>query len=100
MNQQRILIVDDEEPMRRLIATNLKASGYRITTAPDGNEALQLLDEHQFDLLLLDIYMPGPNGFEVLAKVRSYASTPILMVSCRTRETTGPAPWTSAQTTT
>ena len=86
MNHQRILIVDDEEPMRRLIATNLKASGYHITTAPDGNEALQLLDEHQFDLLLLDINMPGPNGFEVLAKVRSYASTPILMVSCRTRE--------------
>jgi len=86
MNHQRILIVDDEDPMRRLIATNLKASGYRITTAPDGDEALQLLDEHQFDLLLLDINMPGPNGFEVLAKVRSYASTPILMVSCRTRE--------------
>jgi CheY-like chemotaxis protein len=58
MNQQRRLIVYDEEPMRRLIATNLKASGYRITTAADGNEALQLLDERQFDLLLLDINMP------------------------------------------
>jgi two-component system, OmpR family, KDP operon response regulator KdpE len=86
MTQQRILIADDEEPMRRLIMSNLKASGYRVQTAADGNEALQLIDEHQFDLLLLDVNMPGPNGFEVLAKVRSESSTPILMVSGRSRE--------------
>ena len=84
MNQQRILIVDDEEPMRRLIATNLKASGYRIRTAADGNEALQLLDEHQFDLLLLDINMPRLDGVEVLRHLRQdprTAQLPVIMLT-------------------
>jgi DNA-binding response OmpR family regulator len=86
MTQQRILIADDEEPMRRLIASNLKASGYRVETASDGYEALQLIDAHHFDLLLLDVNMPGPNGFEVIENVRRDTATPILMVSGRSRE--------------
>ncbi len=86
MSQQKILVVDDEEPMRRLIAQNLKASGYRVQTAVDGSEALQLIDQHQFDLLLLDVNMPGPNGFEVVRQVRRGTTTPILMVSARARE--------------
>ena len=86
MTTHRILIVDDEEPMRRLIATNLRVSGYRVQTAADGIEALHLVDEHQFDLLLLDVNIPGPNGFEVVRKIRGDVGTPILMVSGRTRE--------------
>src|SRR5438477_9998550 len=60
MTQQNILVVDDEAPMRRLLASNLRASGYAVRAAADGLEALKLLDEHPFDLLLLDINMPGP----------------------------------------
>jgi two-component system KDP operon response regulator KdpE len=86
MTHHTILVVDDEAPMRRLLASNLSMSGYDVQTAADGNEALQLMDEHQFDLLLLDINLPGPDGFAVVERIRSEATLPIMMVSARGRE--------------
>jgi two-component system, OmpR family, KDP operon response regulator KdpE len=86
MAQQNILVVDDEAPMRKLLSTNLKASGYTVLAAEDGTEALKLIEEHPFDLLLLDVNMPGPNGFQVLEAVRRSAEMPILMLSGRVRE--------------
>ena len=86
MAQQNILVVDDEAPMRKLLSTNLKASGYTVVAAADGTEALKLIEEHPFDLLLLDVNMPGPNGFQVLEAVRRSAEMPILVLSGRVRE--------------
>lgn len=86
MTRQTILVVDDEEPMRRLIANNLKASGYRVQTGADGNQALRLIDEYPFDLLVLDVNMPGPSGLQVLERVRSDGAVPVLIVSGRSRE--------------
>jgi two-component system KDP operon response regulator KdpE len=86
LTQQRILVVDDEAPMRKLLSTNLKASGYAVRSASDGAEALNLIDEHSFDLVLLDINMPGPNGLQVLEAVRRDAQMPVLIVSARGRE--------------
>ena len=86
MTQHNILVVDDEAPMRKLLSTNLKASGYTVLAAADGTEALKLIEEHPFDLLLLDVNMPGPNGFQVLEAVRRSAEMPILMLSGRVRE--------------
>ena len=86
MTQHNILVVDDEAPMRKLLSTNLKASGYTVLAAEDGTEALKLIEEHPFDLLLLDVNMPGPNGFQVLEAVRRSAEMPILMLSGRVRE--------------
>ena len=86
MTQQSILVVDDEAPMRKLLASNLKASGYAVRAAADGLEALHLIEEHPFDLLLLDVNMPGPNGLQILEAVRRGTAVPILMVSARGRE--------------
>src|SRR5690348_8414676 len=86
MTHQAILVVDDEAPMRKLLSGNLKASGYDVRAAADGTEALQLIEEHPFDLLLLDVNMPGPNGLQVLEEVRRAAKLPILMISARSRE--------------
>jgi two-component system, OmpR family, KDP operon response regulator KdpE len=86
MTQQRILVVDDEEPMRKLLSSNLKASGYAVRSAADGTEALRVIEEHPFDLLLLDITMPGPSGLQVLEAVRRDAQMPVLMLSGRGRE--------------
>jgi two-component system KDP operon response regulator KdpE len=86
MTQQCILVVDDEAPMRKLLSSNLKASGYAVHTAADGTEALKVVDEHTFDLLLLDINMPGPNGVQVLQAVRRGLELPVLMLSGRGRE--------------
>lgn len=66
MTSQRILVVDDEAPMRKLLNGNLRTSGYQVLTAADGSEALKLIEEHTLDLVLLDLNVPGPNGFQVL----------------------------------
>jgi DNA-binding response OmpR family regulator len=83
MRQQNILVVDDEAPMRKLLSSNLKAAGYTVHTAADGSEALKLIDERVFDLLLVDVSMPGPSGFQVLEAVRRDAEIPVLIVSGR-----------------
>ena len=87
MTQRRILVVDDEAPMRKLLSTNLKASGYDVSAAADGAEALDLLDHHPFDLLLLDLTLPGPGGLQILETVRRKGRMPVLIVSGRGRET-------------
>ena len=87
MSQQRVLVVDDEAPMRKYISTNLKARGYDVLMAEDGTEALKLIDEHTIDLLILDIMMPGPDGLEVLRRVRRDMDVPVVMLSARGRET-------------
>jgi two-component system, OmpR family, KDP operon response regulator KdpE len=66
--------------------TAQKARGYAVRLAADGTEALHLIEEHPFDLLLLDVNLPGPNGLQVLEAVRRSAEVPVLMVSCRARE--------------
>ena len=86
MTQQSILVVEDEAPMRKLLSSNLRANGYAVHAAADGSEALSLIDQHPFDLLLLDVNIPGPNGLQVLEAVRRYAETPVLMLSGRRRE--------------
>jgi two-component system, NarL family, sensor histidine kinase EvgS len=62
LTQQIILVADDETPMRKLLSSNLKASGYAVRTAADGTEALKLIDEHRFDLLLLESACLDPTG--------------------------------------
>jgi len=86
MTQQHILVVDDEPPMRKLLSINLKASGYAVRLAADGAEALKLIEEHPFDLLLLDINMAGPNGLQVLEAVRQTEEVLVLVLSGRGRE--------------
>src|SRR6266849_9336621 len=86
MSQQNILVVDDEAPMRKLLCNNLKASGYAVRSAVDGTEALKLIEEHPFDLLLLDVSIHGPNGLQVLEAVRRTEEVPVLVVSGRARE--------------
>jgi len=72
--------------MRKLLSSNLKASGFDVRTAADGSEALKLIDEHRFDLLLLDVGIPGPTGMQVLETVRRDTELPVLIVSGRGRE--------------
>jgi two-component system, OmpR family, KDP operon response regulator KdpE len=86
MARQVILVVDDEAPMRKYVAANLKARGYEVLAAGDGSEALKLLEEHGCDLVVLDIGIPGPDGFAVLSSLRRTMRVPVLMLSARGRE--------------
>lgn len=66
----RILIVDDEKPIRNLIRISLSNAGYQCDTAEDGNEALEKIDAGSYDLILLDIMLPEVDGFELMEYIR------------------------------
>lgn len=89
MNQSaiRVLIVDDEAAIRRAIRPPLAELGFQISEASRGEEALQLLHANTYDVVLLDINMPGIGGIETLRRIRGFAPRlPILMVTVRDGE--------------
>ena len=75
-----ILVVDDEEPFRRLLKKELTRKGYRVETAPDGGEAQQLLRDQVFDVILLDVVMPGVDGISLMKKLKEDPSSPPIIV--------------------
>jgi two-component system KDP operon response regulator KdpE len=87
MNPQRILIVDDEPPIRRLLRTALAAQDYRIDEAADGESALDFLKRNPADLVILDLGLPGMDGLEVIRRLRGEGNaTPIIILSSRDDE--------------
>src|SRR5215213_3159572 len=86
MPQAAILIVDDEELNRDGLARRLQRHDYEVAAAKNGREAIELLGGRRFDLVLLDVMMPGMNGLEVLKFLRrmdSLIDLPIIMVTAR-----------------
>jgi two-component system alkaline phosphatase synthesis response regulator PhoP len=85
MNDARhILVADDEENLARGIAENLLAEGYRVTTVGDGDAALAAMQDGGFDLVLLDVMMPGLDGFTVCQLARQQGiSTPVLFLTAK-----------------
>ena len=81
-----ILIVDDELQTRKFVGMNLKARGYRVLEAADGTEALKMFDERPVSLIMLDVLMPGPNGFEVCERIRQTSEVPIIMLTAKATE--------------
>jgi two-component system KDP operon response regulator KdpE len=82
----RILVVDDEPQIRRVMRTTLVARGYMVSTARNGEEALEKVREERFDLVLLDINMPGIGGMEACRIIRSRSDIPIVILSIRNAE--------------
>jgi len=84
---KRILVVDDELPIQRILRRNLSASGYDVLVANDGEQAVEMVRVHQPDLILLDICLPGKiDGLEVCRQVRLTMHTPIIVLSALTEE--------------
>ncbi len=83
MVKTRILVVDDEPGIRRYLQANLEDEGYTVLVATDGPEALKAFEMEQPDLVVLDITMPGMDGFEVCRRIREWSQTPIMMLSAR-----------------
>ena len=80
----RILVVDDIESNRDLLARRLETDGHRVTVAADGEQALEILGEQEFDLVLLDLMMPGLSGFDVLQRLKvdsELRDIPVIMIS-------------------
>jgi len=83
----RILVVDDEESIRRFVSFNLDKEGYSVETAEDGDIALRKAGEESYDLIVLDIMLPGIDGFEVLRRLRAAGQqVPVLFLSARDTE--------------
>ena len=78
-----ILVVDDEEPMLKLLRANLSVEGYQVVTTSNGMSALDLLEEYKPDLIVLDIMMPWQDGFQVLDLIRKRSSVPVIMLTAK-----------------
>ena len=82
----RILIVDDEQAIRRLLRTLLTAHGYTIVEAGSGEEALASAAQHRPDIVILDLGLPGIDGVEVTRRLRQWTDIPVIVLSVREQE--------------
>lgn len=82
----RVLIVDDETQMLSIVAFALETQGFSPATARSAEQAWQLISETSFDLLVLDVMLPGHSGIELARRVRAVSDVPILMVTARSDE--------------
>lgn len=82
-NRVCIMAVDDEPVVLRVLKGILEPEGYEVLLASDGSSALSLLDEHKPDLVLLDIMMPGLDGFQILNSIRERFNIPVIMLTAR-----------------
>jgi two-component system, OmpR family, phosphate regulon response regulator OmpR len=78
-----LLVVDDDRRIRALLSRFLVGEGYRVTTAESSREARAKLEGLNFDLLILDVMMPGENGFDLASAIRAGSAVPILMLTAR-----------------
>ncbi|MGZ8582653.1 MAG: response regulator [Actinomycetota bacterium] len=81
-----VLVVDDEPQILRGLRTNLRARGYEVVTAPDGEEALAVAARDRPDLAIVDLGLPGIDGVEVIEGIRAWSRMPILVLSARDQE--------------
>ena len=84
---EHLLVVDDDREIRRLIEEYLTQAGYRVSSAADGKAMRRLMEQHRFDLLVLDLMLPGEDGLSLCRDLRSRSSNlPILMLTARGSE--------------
>lgn len=83
---EKILIADDEELMRQLVADFLRPEGYEVLEAADGKQALEIFNDQKPDLVLLDVMMPGYDGWTVCREIRRTSTVPIVMITAKDEE--------------
>ena len=86
---KKILAVDDERHIVRLVQVNMERAGYQVVTAFDGREAMEKIEADKPDLVILDVMMPYMDGFEVLQTLRQNASTrdlPVIMLTAKAQD--------------
>ena len=83
----RILVVDDEKVMVKGIRFNLENDGYQVDVGYDGREAVELARDPDYDLIILDLMMPGLDGLEACMEIRTFSTVPIIMLTARGEDT-------------
>jgi two-component system response regulator RegX3 len=84
--KHRILLVDDEDSITEFVSYALKREGYDVDVVDNGEDALALAQKNNYDLFILDIMLPGMNGYELCRRIRSHTSSPVLFLSARDTE--------------
>ncbi|OMF61902.1 response regulator transcription factor [Paenibacillus sp. FSL R5-0623] len=87
MQNIRVLIADDDKEIRDLIRKYLEREMYTVDTAADGEQALQLFQQHKYNMVILDLMMPQMDGMEACRRIRSISNVPIMMVTAKDHET-------------
>jgi two-component system KDP operon response regulator KdpE len=82
----KVLVIDDEPQIRRALSAGLERTGYKVVAASGGEEGLNLASEHPPDLVILDLAMPGTDGFAVCEELRKWSKLPIIVLSVRDSE--------------
>lgn len=82
----RILVVDDEPRYLRLLEANLSTEGYKVITAKDGEEALEIFSANPVDLILLDVMLPNMDGFATCQRIRQFSNVPIVILTAKGEE--------------
>lgn len=83
MNERKVLIVDDDDNICQLLSLYLVKDGYVVDFCNDGESAITKLRRESFDIVLLDIMMPGLDGFETLMRIREFSEIPVIILSAR-----------------
>jgi len=83
----RVLVVDDEEPIRELVCYTLEREGFRADAVGDGRSALRRMEEQPYDIVVLDRMLPGLQGTDVLRQIRTAGRTPVILVTAKIGET-------------
>lgn len=83
MENKKILIIEDEVKLARFVELELKYEGYDVTVSHDGREGMDLFSQGEYDLLLLDLMLPGLNGIEICRRIRKTSSVPIIMLTAK-----------------
>jgi DNA-binding response OmpR family regulator len=84
MSTPSILLVDDDARLREIVGMALEGEGYGVRTVPSAEEAVQVLEQQEPDLLILDVMLPGKDGFELCREIRTRSPVPILMLTAKT----------------
>lgn len=84
--KQRILVVDDEVPIQELIKFNLEQAGFDVEVAGDGIQAIEMFERNKPDLIVLDLMLPGKDGYDVCKAIRKTSNTPIIMLTAKETE--------------
>ena len=86
MSATRVLVVDDEPTVREVVVGYLRRDGHEVTEAHDGPTALTLIERERFDLVVLDMMLPGVNGLDILRRIRAAGDMPVIMLTARAEE--------------
>ena len=87
MNKSLILVVEDDASVRNLITTTLRAHDYKYLTAQNGSSAILEASSHNPDIILLDLGLPDMDGVEIIKKIRTWSTVPIIVISARSEDT-------------